>query len=625
MNPSLNDDKNNDQAALDSIEHQLYDPKVKVLPMEVHHVTSKRSLDLPASWGEEAPLIVKGKEESGGSFGAKLLLFSTIILLLALGFSAWRVMSLRNVVSAANIDMEAEITPYIEGGELTPLVFTIRNRNTAALQETKVTLLYKQGNGSQDEQEKVQEKRDLGVVNSGEIKKQDFNVSLYGSESEKRDLVLKLEYKVLGSNAIFTKNVVAQVILRTPPISVSIEGPDKLSIGQNGTYAFTVKNNSATTSIASVLMLQFPNSFSIDSSSPKSISKSMSWAIDKLAKGESQTIKVIGSFDGKQGESGTIQAKVGSQGDVSTEIGIVYASQTTDVVLRSSPLTLAMTLSSDTNIGETIKYGDRMRLTINYTNSSSEPLEDVSVVVTLSGDAAIYNTINPTSGYYNSIAKTITWNKATFPDLAVLAPNGQGRLEIIIPIVAKGTNSPTLKVVTQGVGTSKATDDVVSILTKTYAVSGSATLVASTQYKSSTFVNTGPIPPRPNKETTYTVSLRVSAQNAIGNTKVSFVLPAYVTWRNVTSSPNVTYDSKSRTVTWNIGNLEQGKFIMADVGLSVIPSQSHVGLSPAITSGIVLNTDEVVSRAHLKSTLSPLTTVVKDEVWPENPSVVVDR
>ena len=165
----------------------------------------------------------------------------------------------------------------------------------------------------------------------------------------------------------------------------------------------------------------------------------------------------------------------------------------------------------------------------------------------------------------------------------------------------------------------------IASISKTYAVSGSATLVASTQYKVSSFANTGPIPPRPNQETTYTVNLRVSAQNAIGNTKVSFVLPAYVTWRNVVSDQNVTYNPKTRTVIWDIGHMDQGKFNSADIGLSVKPSQSHVNQSPSITSGIILDADEEISRTHLKSTLSPLTTIVKNEVWPENPSIVVDR
>jgi hypothetical protein len=439
--------------------------------------------------------------------------------------------------------MTPTIEAYIEGGELTPLTLDIRNRNTVPLESTSVTLSYKQGSGSLDEQDKIQEKKELGTISSKELKTLHYNVTLYGSESETRDITLKLEYKVAGSGALFTKLVTVPVILRTPPISVGIDGPDKLSIGQNGTFTFTVRNNAATTSVPSVLKLQLPGNFTIESTTPKPIARSTSWNISKLAKGESQTVTVTGSFEGKQGDTGTLLAKVGLVGDLATEIGIVFASETRDVTLRSSPLVLTESLTTDSSLSDVIKYGDHARVVINYLNGSTESLEDVSITVSISGDAAVYNSIDPTSGYYDSIAKTITWNKATLPELAVLPPNGQGTLTLTIPIVAKGNNSPTLKVDVAGVATAKITDDVVASVTKSYSVSGSATLVASTQYKTSSFANSGPIPPQPNKDTTYTVNLKVSAQNAIGNTKVSFTLPVYATWRNMTSDPTITYDS----------------------------------------------------------------------------------
>ena len=624
MNQPYNNEADNDQAALDSIEHELYNPKAKIHDAEVHHVKSKRSLDLPSSWGQETPLIIKTEEERGLSFGSKLLFVATLFFLVMLGFSAWRVVSLRNVVSSSNIDMTPTITPYVEGGEVTPLSLSVRNRNTVSLESASVTLLYKQGSGSQDEQEKKQEKRDLGTIGSDDVKTLDFNISLYGSESETRDITLKLEYKVTGSNALFTKLVTVPVILRTPPIFVGIEGPERLSSGQLGTFIFTIRNNSATTSLPSVLKLQFPNNFTVESSDPKPIARSTSWDISKLAKGSSQIVKVVGSFEGKQGETGTVVAKIGLVGDVPTEIGLVFASANKDVILRSSPLVLAMSLVADSSFTETIKYGDLARVSVNYSNGSLEPLEDVAITISLSGDAALYSKIDPSSGYYDSIAKTITWNKATLPDLAVLPPNSQGSVTIGIPIVAKGNNSPTLKVTVGGTATSKTTDDVTTSVSKTYSVSGSASVFASTQYKTSSFLNSGPIPPKPNQDTTYTANLKVSAQNAIVNTKVSFTLPVYVTWRNVTSDPAVTYDSKTRTVNWNIGKMEQGKTMSADVGLSVRPSQSHVGQSPPITSGIVLNADEEQSRVHIKTTLSPLTTMVKNEVWNENPSLVTE-
>ena len=624
--PYMNFPRKNEDSALDSIEHELYNPKIKSNEAEIHRLKAHRTLDLPTSWGGDAPVLVKGQEATGFSFGTKLLFFSTILLCIALAFSVWRVVSLRNVVSAANIDMVAEITPYIEGGETTPLALTLHNRNTTALQSAQVTLLYKQGNGSQDEQEKVQDKREMGEIKPNESRRQDFTVLLYGSESEKRDLVLKLEYKVAGSNATFTKLVTTQVILRTPPISVSIEGPSKLSLGQLGTYSLVVKNNSATTTLPSVLQLIMPNSFTVESATPKPIPLSNSWSIKSLAPGDSFTIAVTGSFDGKQGETATFSAKIGSVGEESSVIGIVYSSQAIDIMLNSSPLVLSMTMTSEGGISEALRYGDKAVIVLNYSNGSLQALDDVSIKLSLSGDAALYSNIDPINGYYDSVQKTITWDKATLPDLAVLSPSAQGTLRIIIPIVQKGINSPVLKATLVGTASAKDASDIVTTVHKTWGVQGMATLEARTQYKDSLLVNTGPIPPQPNQETTYTAVLKVSAQNLLSTSKVSFTLPAYVTWKNLTTDASaVVYDSKTRTVTWNAGKVAQGSSTVVSIMLGVKPSQSHVNQSPAITSGIILDAEEEVSRARLRTTLSPLTTAVYREVWNENPSLVVDR
>ncbi|MEN9881379.1 MAG: hypothetical protein RLZZ308_562 [Candidatus Parcubacteria bacterium] len=610
---------------LDAIEHELYDPKIKPHQSEMHRVRKERSLSLPTSWGDDSPVITMASEDKKVSFGVKLLIISVLVFISALSFTAWRVFSLRNVVSSANIDMTADISPFIEGGEVTPLALVIHNRNQVALENVKVTMMYKQGKSSLDELEKIQEKRDVGVIVPGEQKKQDFSVSLYGEEGETRDIALKIEYKVAGSNAVFNKTMSIPVILKTPPIAVSVQGVDTLSIGQSGEYTFTIKNNSATTSLPTLLQVMLPSAFSLEKSSQTPLPKSSSWSIAPLASGESVSIILTGSFSGKEGEVATFQAKIGSQGDIPKTIGIVYATQTIDVRLRASPLTVMMSLFTDRSIGDVIRYGDRSRIEITYNNTSLLALEDVSLVIQLSGDAALYQHIDPTSGHYDSVAKTITWNKAVFPDLAVIAPGAQGTLQVFIPIVQKGTNSPKLTASLVGRATTKASDDVTTTVTKTWVVQGSATLEAKTSYKNSVTINTGPIPPRVNEETSYTAKLTVSAENSLSATKVSFTLPIYVSWRgSVSDTQAISYNSKTRTVMWDAGAMKEGEIKSVEIGLVVKPSQSHLNQSPAITSGIILEADEEVSRAHLKTTLSPLTTKIKDESWDRNPSIVVE-
>lgn len=613
----------NKESPLDALEHELYDPKKKPEETGVHGVHRKRELSLPTSWGEDSPVIVPLGEDKGFSFGIKLLFVSLIALIAALSFTAWRVFSLRNVVSQANIDMVADVSPYVEGGEALPLILTVRNRNQSVLQEVKVTMSYKQGNGAQDELEKIQEKRDMGTIAINEYKKQDYSIIMYGSAGETRDISLKLEYKVAGSNAIFNKVLSTSVVLKTPPISVSISGEETLSIGQNGTFVFSVVNNSATTTLPSVLQLTPPTTFTQTASNPQLLSRTTSWKVDPLKPGESQKFSLTGYFSGKEGEIATFQAKIGSRGESEKNIGIVYAVETRDVRLRASPLEVSFVLTTDRTSSENLKYGDRARVEVTYTNSSLLALQDVSVVLSLSGDAPIYNQIDPTEGYYDSIAKTITWNKAVLPDLAVIPPGGQGRVLVFIPIIAKGTNSPKLNISLVGKASSKADDDIVVKQEKGYTVYGSASLEAKTLYKTASFATFGPVPPRANTETLYAVNLSVRSQNALSSTKVSFVLPVYVSWvDSSTDKTGVSYNETTRTVTWNIGQMAEGDMRVAEVGLVVKPSQSHVGKTPTITSSLVLEADEVDSRTHLKTTLSPLTVKVKEEGLPADQGVV---
>ena len=620
-------DKRDDElSAIDTLEQKLYDPKGAIDHVQLHHVRDRKEKELPTSWGQDTPIIRAVDDHTGLSFGAKFLLGALGLLLVVLSFAAWQVFSSGNIVSDKKIDMTLDITPSIEGGEATPLVVSLNNRNDVALEEATLTLMYKQGNGAQDEQEKVQVKKDLGIVNPADFKRQEFEVMVYGSEAESRDITVKLEYKVKGQNAKFNKVVVTQVVLKTPPISIHIDGPTTLSVGQIGTFTFTVKNNTSTTTTPSIVQATLPTNFIIEDTTPKSSTRGTLWQVPALDAGGTYIITVAGSLSGAQGEASTVRALVGSVGGSLTEVGVVYSSEILTIGLRTSPLLVSMSLTTDRGTGETLQYGDRSLISIVYKNGSTEPLQNVEIVLKISGDAALMKDIGVDDGYYDSVAGTITWSQATTQGLGTLQAGGGGTLQVRIPIVNKGTNSPKLTLAITGKGSAQEVNDIVATQSKTFVVQGSASVSAETHYKTSPFQNVGPIPPQPNVDTTYTAHLTVSAQNALQNTKVSFVLPVYVTWRNITNDGGkTTYDSKTRTVTWNIGALDAGKTVATDIGLSVRPSQVHVGSSPFITGGMVLDADEVESRSHLRTSISGLTTYIGGESWTVNPSVVVER
>lgn len=619
--------RNDGKSALENLENKIYSKTEEPETISRHKIETIKDKELPNSWSNDS--IVEHPSDynskKGLSLGTVILIVSFLILLLSVVFTVWRISSSRNIVSSSRITMTSDISPTIEGGEPTPFVVSLQNLNEVPLEETVLTISYKQGVGSQDEQEKVLESRNLGTINAQDYKRQDFNITLYGSEGESRDITSVLNYKVSGSNAVFSKTVISTVTIKTPSLSVHIDGPTNVSLGQESTFVISIKNTTSTTSRNSLLLMTLPTNFTVVSSSPKKNDRENSWIIPELGPGETQDVTIVGVLGGVKGENATMRAVVGALGGSLSNVDVVYSSVTFDVVTQESPLDLTFDLDTLNGTKDILRYGDNARITVNYKNNKDVPLRDVSLLLMINGTAADYSGIkvDRNEGYYNSIKKTILWDKSTYRDLALVDSGSSGSFQIFVPILNKGNNSPQLSLEVLGSATILAIDDVSVKSSRTWNVQGSTNLKAETHYKNSSIPNTGPIPPQPNVDTTYTARLTVSAQNALIGTKVSFALPAYVSWKNSTSDPdNITYDSRNRTVIWSIPTIGAGQTVMSDIQLSLRASQSQINQVAQLTSAILLDTQEQVSRSIVKTTLSPLTTVINGEGY-SNESFVV--
>ncbi|HCC06222.1 TPA: hypothetical protein DEP94_02610 [Candidatus Nomurabacteria bacterium] len=606
----MNPEENEDMHQIDDLEHKLYDPKQVNGEDSLHHVHNHKEVDLPTDWGENTPIITPVEEkETSFSFGTKVLFTALIFLFVVLSFTAWRVLSSRNVVSLDNIDITLDSKPYVDGGETTPFSVSVFNRNTSSLQEAVIIISYEKGIGVLDEQQKVYEKRVLGTILPNSLKKEDLNITLYGAADEVRVISVKLEYKVAGANAVFNKPATTQVVLKTPPLSVHIDGQTSLVQGQNSTFNVFVSNNTSIEIKDSLVVLSIPTTFTLNKTEPKPNTKGMMWSIPSILPGATSTITISGSFAGMPGEVDTIKASVGAASTAVNQMGVVYSQEAHSISITSPLLSLGSRLETDRGGAESLRYGDKAIVTIFYENKNDKALRDVLVVANIGGTAPIISGISSDGGYYDSINKTVTFNPVTNRELSSVAPGAKGEFKIYIPVVSKGNNSPKLTLVINGTATSVSKDDTATQISKVWNVEGSANLNAFTSYKNSTFTNTGPIPPKANVNTTYGAHLIVSAQNSLVNSRVSFILPAYVTFTGVyATGTNVTYDNRTRTVVWDIGNISAGGVVSNDIQISVKPSQSHVGQTPPITSSVTLEADEADSKARIRNISNALTT-----------------
>jgi len=116
------------------------------------------------------------------------------------------------------------------------------------------------------------------------------------------------------------------------------------------------------------------------------------------------------------------------------------------------------------------------------------------------------------------------------------------------------------------------------------------TFDALTSFFGEPFQNTGPLPPRVEQETTYTLGLALSnSSNTIEDARITAVLPPYVRWNNRIAPANedVSFDPVSRRIEWNIGTLkEHAGFLtpqrVVEMQVTLIPSVSQAGETPVL-------------------------------------------
>jgi hypothetical protein len=163
-------------------------------------------------------------------------------------------------------------------------------------------------------------------------------------------------------------------------------------------------------------------------------------------------------------------------------------------------------------------------------------------------------------------------------------------------------------------------------------VNSNISLVAKALYNDGSFKNTGVIPPKAEKTTTYTINWSISNTfNNTSNVTVSAVLPSYVKFINNINPQNeaVTYNDVSGEVVWNVGNIKTNTgYISAprqvSFQVSLLPSLSQIGTVPILIGDSTLRATDVFTNAPLSSAVDALSTdIVGDSLYRYGQGVVV--
>ena len=152
-------------------------------------------------------------------------------------------------------------------------------------------------------------------------------------------------------------------------------------------------------------------------------------------------------------------------------------------------------------------------------------------------------------------------------------------------------------------------------------------------YYSGPFKNAGLIPPKVEKETSYTISWSVSnTANNISKAIIRSTLPSWMRFMGLVSpvDEDLAYSPSTREIVWNVGRIPKGAGITG-AGRSVffqvafIPSLSQVGTMPFIINDAFLTGYDDFANVDVRVNKMSLTTQLNsDTIFPPSGGTVVE-
>jgi hypothetical protein len=565
-------------------------------------------------------------------FGAAVIFF-----LLALGTAAFFLTGNRNVLTADKIDIRVTGPTKIAAGEVLPLAIEIKNNNASTLQVADLAIEYPSGSRSAEDVSVplLRVRMGLGDLSPGERAATTSSVIIFGEEGTKQNVVVSLEYRIAGSNAIFVKERAFTVEIDDSPVRLSVDAPTSLNSGNDMALTVTVQSNSSAPLEDVILKADYPFGFEFAGADPDPSFSETIWSLGDLEPHGKRTITLRGKLEGQDDEERIFRFEIGvaeQRGDF-TDIGTSFSNTEHTVRIARPFVDLVFTVNGKAGEALVAQTGEDVELEIAWRNNLSDRLADAVLELTMEGEGVSEKTIKSQSGFYDSSKNTLTWDKRSVADFAVVEAGESGRVNVsfLVPsaedIGGKEVNpevrlSATLRGVP--IGNNDTPELVKTGGGTTLKIVSDAGLDVTVLHGDGPLENSGPLPPRAETETTYTVVWDItSSVNDISNAQVTAKLPPYVKWKGVMkpSDEDVIYDPSTGLITWNVGTVRAGagygksaRSLAFQIGLT--PSTNQIGSAPIVIEDATLKAADGFAGVSVGDTAVEQTTLLsKDKTF----------
>jgi hypothetical protein len=504
-----------------------------------------------------------------------------------------------------------------------PVQVGIHNNNQVAIESATLIVEYPRGTLSANEERKelYSERLPLDQVAAGETINVPLRAIVFGEENQEQEIIVSVEYRVAGSNALFFKEAEPlRFKISSSPLVVKVDALKKISSGQETELTLEITSNAQNAMSDVLLTAEYPLGFSFTSANPAPTSGQNQWQIDTLDPGEKVTISITGVVVGQATDEHAINFAIGVPNERdSRTLASIFATAQTQFEIEQPFLDIDLEIAGVINGTAVVKPIERSSVSIEVTNTLQDSIYDIVAEVQLSGNAISDLEVGPPSGFYDSNSKKITWDISSSPELEDLAPGETARLTFAIAPSEAAITSPEIDIAVnikaRRVSESQAAETLTGTAKGTMKVASSLVLDGFATHSSGVFTDVGPVPPRPEQKTSYTLSFSLqNGTNDVAGGVMTATLPTYVTWENKTGgSGTFSYDQVKRLVTWNVGKVEANASVFGSIQVSLVPSRSQLGTEPTLIGEQFFRADDLFTGSVVRDTSAPVTTEISTE------------
>lgn len=631
-----NNPEEEEKSGIERIEEKLYSRTEEVKQKDRTKLHPKKFAGTEDWEGSESALRFEKKEKPHRmSLYAVIFAVSLTFFIVAGGLAGYMLLNKKQAISPDNVSISVFGPVSMGSGDVLSLQVLIENKNSVSLQNADLLVEFPEGARYPNQSDKKFDRfhKTLGVIAPGEVRTETIKAMLLGEEKNVENITITTDYQIEGSDAKFVKNKAYSITLTAPALAVKTDLLKEATAGQEVVLSTDIESNSPSLLKGALLQIDYPQGFVFESATPDPSFDNNAWKLGEMALGDKRHIEIKGIIHGEDAQEKVFRIYTGiTKSETTAAFDTVFSSLQSGLVIKKPFLGVGITVNGSTDPNFVFDKRPSGDVSILWKNNLPDKITDGQIEVSLKGATINRNTIMlRDGGFYRSVDDVLFWDQRTSESLRVI-PAGEkssvGFSFALLPLVSDSNTvfrNPEIEIAVsvkgKRVSENNVPEEINSFVTKKFKVATTLQFAGRSVYYVGPFSNTGPLPPKVQNETTYTIMWAIqNTANDVSGALVKAVLPPYVEWKGLVApnGANLVYNPDSHEISWNIGKIKSGTGYETDpqevsFQIALSPGLAQVGKMPSLISTATFSGQDDFTGTTIERTVNPLSTMLSTD------------